>query len=182
MASSLLSDSQIKQAMRVHFPEPDFVVGINHDFSSAGQVLQVYHRPAGRVVTTALSEASYDGICEDLDLFRETMITMENTVYRDLAAQGFGGLPFEPGNLDHEMIKALCYLAGYKLVEHMPASADTRGDALIYLVPENNGQRPLTERTADLMPPKCLALPLDYWRQLLTKRLNNTLANKSAII
>lgn len=110
------------------------------------------------------------------------MSTMAHSMYQALASQGYGSEPFEPGNPDHEMIKGLLYLSGYRLVEYMPANAETRGDAMIYLVPENNGRRPLNERTADLMPPKCLALSLDFWRQILIRRLSNGLANKSDVI
>lgn len=182
MSSAVLSDKDIRRAMRAYFPEPDFAVNTHYDIRSDHQLLQVYHLPAARGVTTTLDSAAYDDVAKNPDIFEGTMSSLQHSVYQDLASHGYGFEPYEPGNAHHEEIKGLCYLSGYKLVEHMPAGAETRGDAWIYLVPENNGRRPLPERTADKMPPKCLALPLDFWRQLLIKKLDKHVANKPAII
>jgi hypothetical protein len=161
--------------MRAWFPVPHFAVNTQYDIHSNGQLLHVHHCESRRIVTTALDSAMYEDILKDRDLFKGTMSTLEHTVYRDLAERGYGSEPFEPGNAHHEEIKALCYLSGYHLVEHMPAGAETRGDAWIYLVPLAGG-------VADKMPPKCLALPLEFWRQLLIRKLDKHVANKQAVI
>lgn len=160
--------------MRAHFPEPDFAVNVSYDARNDSQILQVIHRASARLVTSALDSAAYDDICQNPDLSLSYMSSIEVTMYQDLASHGHGSSPFEPGNPHHEEIKALCYLAGYGLVEHMPANAETRGDAWIYLVP--------TGGVADKMPPKCLALPLDFWRQLLIRKLDKHVANTPAVI
>lgn len=175
MASLLPSEAQILQAMKAHFPESEYAVNTTYDLRSNTQILQVLHRAAARVVSSSIDPAAYDDICQNLDLFRSYMSSIEVTVYQDLAAHGYGSSPFEPGNSHHEEIKALCYLAGYGLLEHMPATAETRGDAWIYLVPTAGG-------VADKMPPKCLALPLDFWRQLLIRKLDKHVANKPDVV
>lgn len=161
--------------MAMYFPEPDFAVSIHWDLSSNCQILSVLFRPAGRYVTTALETSAFEDLLKHTDIFEGTMDNIQNTLYQNLASHGHGSSPFEPGNAHHEEIKALCYLSGFTLVEHMPAGAVIRGDAWIYLVAT-------APRGAEKMPPKCLALPLDFWRQLLINKLDKHVANKQAVI
>lgn len=182
MNGILPSNAKIEAAMGKYFPEPDFAISVHYDHASDCQLLQVLHRRAARYVTTALETSAFEDLRRHTDIFEGTMDNIQNTLYQDLASHGHGSSPFEPGNAHHEEIKALCYLSGYKLVEHMPAGAVIRGDAWIYLVYEDNGSRPLPQRTANKMPPQCLALPLDFWRQLLIKKLDKQVANKQAVI
>jgi hypothetical protein len=175
VSSATPDRSEVESAMRKYFPDPDFTVQSIYDLKHNSQLLSVMHRAAARVVTTAIDKTAFDDALNFTDLFEFHMSSMQFSVYQDLASVGVGSEPYEPGNLHHEEIKGLCYLSGYHLLEHMPAGAETRGDAWIYLVP-------LTGGVADKMPPKCLALPLDFWRQLLIRKLDKHVANKSAVI
>lgn len=109
------------------------------------------------------------------ELVDHTNAILKYQVYQDLASNGYGAEPYEPGNADHDEIKALVYLSGFKLVEFMPPTAQTRGDALLYLASLPNGY-------ARLMPPGSLAIGPSYWQQVLGDILDKQLANKNPVI
>lgn len=155
------------------FTEDEFIVTVEYSFATLGLYLQVLHIRSRRFTQMAINEYT---LAENRDLpsLIETHVAnIQKTMYSDLAAHGHGNDPFEPGNAQHEEIRGLVYLAGCELKEFMLPGAQYRGDTMVYLTRAG---------IAYPLPPRPLALPMDYWRQLLITTLNKQVANKSDVV
>lgn len=179
--ASTLTDI-IKKHLEATFPEPEFRTGCDFSYPSFATVVEVLHRPSRRVTSLTIGELDLAETRNHQDRIDFHMQNLQTTMYQDLATQGFGNDPFEPGNAQHEEIRGLAFLSGFKVVEHMPATAQVRGDAWLFLTAENNKARRLDQRVAVRLPDGCLALPIDWWRQLLIRTLNKDVANKTVTI
>lgn len=162
-----------KKHLEETFPSDDFIVNVDYSYRTLNTVLRVQHRLSGRAAFQLVDDYT---LAENRDLpslIETHMANMQKMIYSDLAAHGHGNDPFEPGNAQHEEIRGLVYLAGCELKEFMLPGAQYRGDTMVYLTRAG---------IAYPLPPRPLALPMDYWRQLLITTLNKQVANKSDVV